>query len=89
MLGALEPGGEEMKSGSITPSEMVCLHEILNLRNTCAVKSDANKAQVTDQRLSKILEQDHCQHETAAAGLKKRTDADECRRLMILSKQRE
>ena len=47
-----------MKSGSITPSEMVCLHEILNFRNVCAVKSDANKTHVTDQRLAKILEQD-------------------------------
>ena len=40
-----------MKSGSITPSEMVTLHEILNFRNTCAVKSDANKTltvQITD-----------------------------------------
>jgi hypothetical protein len=47
-----------MKSGSITPSEMVALHEILNFRNTCALKSDSNKTQVTDQRLAKILEQD-------------------------------
>lgn len=47
-----------MKSGSITPSEMISLHEILNFKNTCAVKSDTLKSQVTDQRLAKILEQD-------------------------------
>ncbi|SHI11244.1 hypothetical protein SAMN02745823_02521 [Sporobacter termitidis DSM 10068] len=47
-----------MKSGSITPSEMVCLHEILNLKNTCAVKSSALETLVSDQRLQKILEQD-------------------------------
>lgn len=47
-----------MKSGSVTPSEMVHLHEILNFKNTCAVKSDVLKSHVTDQRLVKILEQD-------------------------------
>jgi similar to spore coat protein len=47
-----------MKSGSITPSEMIHLHEILSLKNTCAVKTSALQSQVSDQRLAKILEQD-------------------------------
>jgi similar to spore coat protein len=51
-------GGERMKSGSITPSEMVHMHEILSLKNTCAVKASALQSLVSDQRLGKILEQD-------------------------------
>ena len=47
-----------MKSGSITPNEMVNLHEILCIKNTCAVKTSALQALVTDQKLQKILEQD-------------------------------
>ena len=47
-----------MKSGSITPNEMVNLHEILCFKNTCAVKTNALQSQVTDQKLQKILEQD-------------------------------
>jgi hypothetical protein len=44
-----------MKSDSITPSEMVRLHEILSFRNTCAVKSKAMGALINDQRLSMLL----------------------------------
>jgi similar to spore coat protein len=47
-----------MKIGAITPGEMIFLHEILTLKNTSAVKSSVQQSQVTDQRLSKILEQD-------------------------------
>lgn len=47
-----------MKNGSITPAEMLHLHTILNLRNTGAVKSSALQSLVSDQRLSKLLEQD-------------------------------
>ena len=47
-----------MKSGSITTSEMMHLHELLNFRVTRAVISDALQSRVADQRLSKILEQD-------------------------------
>ncbi len=47
-----------MKNGSITPVEKLHLHTILNMRNTCAVKSSALQAVVSDQRLSKLLEQD-------------------------------
>lgn len=47
-----------MKSSSVTSTEMIHLHEILNLKNTCAVKSNAFQALASDQRLAKILEQD-------------------------------
>lgn len=47
-----------MKNGSITPAEMIHLHTILNLKNTCAVKSSALQSVVSDQRLSRLLEQD-------------------------------
>ena len=47
-----------MKSDSITPGEMVRLHEILTFKNTCAVKASAMGAAVNDQRLSMLLEQD-------------------------------
>jgi hypothetical protein len=47
-----------MKSGGITPQEMAGLHEILCLKNTCAVKANVFGQLANDERLKKLLEQD-------------------------------
>ncbi|WP_457943798.1 hypothetical protein [Caproiciproducens sp. LBM24188] len=47
-----------MQVTPITPQETMHLHEILTLKNTCAIKSAAARSSISDPELKKILNQD-------------------------------
>lgn len=47
-----------MQMTPITPHETMYLHEILTLKNTCAVKSAAMQSMVRDPELKNILSRD-------------------------------
>lgn len=43
-----------MPNMPLSPHEMLCLHEILSLKNTCALKSSLLQAIISDQQLKDL-----------------------------------